>query len=87
MKPNQMFIAGTRTYKIPAEKTESHQEISGQQFVVIYTDAYGNLKADNISVRKDVFDLYSGPAVYDVVIGIGSKPVILDVKKVKDIVL
>ena len=87
MKNNQMFIAGTRQFTISAEKSNNHQAFTGYQLVCIYSDQYGNLKADNLTVKPEVFNQFSGSAIYDVEIGFGSKPVILSIKKVTAIAL
>lgn len=85
MAPNQMFIGGTRQFNIPAERSKNGQAFSGNQLSVFYFDAYQHIKADNLTVNSEVFNSYDGPGIYDVVLGMGNKPVILSIKKKQSI--
>lgn len=85
MKPNQMFIGGTRQFTISAERSNNHQAFNGYQLCVFYQDAYQHIKADNISVSSEVFNSFDGSGLYDVVLGMGTKPVVLSIKKAQSI--
>lgn len=85
MKPNQMFIGGTRQFTISAERSNNGQAFTGFQLCVFYLDSYQHIKADNISVSSEVFNSFDGSGVYDVVLGMGTKPVVLSIKKAQSI--
>lgn len=89
MKLNQMFIAAANELHIPADKTENHMPYDGFQFQVVRPTGYTDrLKAESISVQHEVFDLFDGAGVYDVILAYGSrKPVLVSVKKVSSVSL
>lgn len=87
MKLNQMFIAAANEVHLPADKTTNHLPYDGFQFQVVRPTGFEDrVKAESISVHEDVFKLFSGSGIYDVMLGYGSrKPVLISIKKVSQI--
>ena len=87
MKLNQMFIAAANELHISADRTENHLPYDGFQIQVVRPTGYGDgMKAESITVRKEIFDAFTGSGVYDVTLAYGArKPVVVDIKKVSSV--